>query len=71
MAPRVRGRFQAHGYGLLGSINAVTNPAGSVASESTLVSEVPARATVRFGFLEGTVTVTVDDRCQVLNFNRE
>ena len=71
MSPRVRGRFQAHGYGLLESMNAVKDPAGPVASESTLVSEAPARATVRFGFPEETVTVTVDDRCQVLNFGRE
>jgi len=71
MTPRVRGRLRAHGYGLLESMNAVKRPAGPVAYESTLVSETPARATVRFGFPEETITVTVDDQCRVVEFDRE
>ncbi len=71
MSPRVRGRFQAHGYGLIESMNTVKRPAGPVAYESTLVSEGPGCARVRFGFPEETIAVTVDDRCQVVAFDRE
>ncbi|PSP19816.1 hypothetical protein BRC62_01405 [Halobacteriales archaeon QH_10_67_13] len=38
---------------------------------SVVGDETPARATVRFGFPEETITVTVDDQCRVVEFGRE
>jgi len=70
MAPRVRARFRAHGYELVESMGAVKAPGGPVAYESTLVSETPPRATARIEFPEETISVTVDDRCRVVEFDR-
>jgi DNA-binding transcriptional ArsR family regulator len=69
--PLLWSAFYERGYTPQAAAQAMTDPDGAVACETDLEATDPPRATVRVGFDDETVAVTVDEDCSVLDYRRE